>query len=77
MAGFPGATTFNDSRAVLELECDVLIPAALECQLTEENAARVTASIIVEAANGPTTPEADAIFRSRGVLVVPDLYANA
>ena len=77
VAGFPGATTLNDSRAVLELECDVLIPAAVECQLTEENAARVTASIIVEAANGPTTPEADAIFRSRGVLVVPDLYANA
>ena len=77
VAGFPGATTLNDSRAVLELECDVLIPAAVECQLTEENTARVTASIIVEAANGPTTPEADAIFRSRGVLVVPDLYANA
>jgi len=77
VAGFPGATTHDDSRAVLELECDVLIPAAVECQLTEENAARATASIIVEAANGPTTPEADTVFRSRGLLVVPDLYANA
>ena len=77
VAGFPSATTFNDSRAVLELECDALIPAAVECQLTEENAARVTASIIVEAANGPTTPEADTVFRSRGTLVVPDVYANA
>ena len=79
VAGFPGATTLNDSRAVLELECDVLtgIPAAVEWQLTEGNAARVSASIIVEAANGPTTPEADAHFVSRSVLVVPDLYANA
>ena len=77
VAGFPGATTLNDSRAVLELECDVLIPAAVECQLTEENAARVRAAIIVEAANGPTTPEADAQLLSRGVLIVPDLYANA
>ena len=77
VAGFPGATTLNDSRAVLELECDVLIPAAVEWQLTEGTAARVSASIIVEAANGPTTPEADAHFVSRSVLVVPDLYANA
>ena len=77
VAGFPGATTLNDSRAVLELECDVLIPAAVEWLLTEGNAARVSASIIVEAANGPTTPEADAHFVSRSVLVVPDLYANA
>ena len=76
-AGFPDATIYNDSKAVLELDCDVLIPAAVECQLTEENASRVKASIIVEAANGPTTPEADTVFRSRGLLVVPDLYANA
>ena len=55
-AGFPGATIVNDPQAVLELDCDVLIPAAVECQLTEENVSRVKASIIVEAANGPTTP---------------------
>ena len=77
VAGFPGSTTHHDSQAVLELECDVLIPAAVECQLTKENAARVTAAIIVEAANGPTTPEADTVFRSRELLVLPDLYANA
>ncbi len=77
VAGFPGATTHHDPRAVLECECDVLIPAAVECQLTEDNAPRVQASIVIEAANGPTTPEADAVFRSRGLLIVPDLYANA
>ena len=55
----------------------MLIPAALENQLTGENAARVNASIIAEAANGPTTPEADVIFQDRGIFVLPDIYANS
>ncbi|PDW00765.1 Glu/Leu/Phe/Val family dehydrogenase [Candidatus Chloroploca asiatica] len=62
---------------LLELECDVLIPAALENQLTGENAARVRAGMIVEGANGPTTPGADAILTARGIPVVPDILANA
>jgi glutamate dehydrogenase (NAD(P)+) len=62
---------------LLELPCDVLIPAALEGQLTVTNADRVRATVIVEAANGPTTPEADEIFEDRGILVVPDILANA
>lgn len=73
---------FKDSDAltndeVLTVDCDVLVPAALEGQLTEDNADRVQASIIVEGANGPTTPEADAIFSDRGLLVVPDILANS
>ena len=74
---FPEATTLSDPKAALEMECDVLIPAAVENQLTRENAPRVRAKIILEGANGPTTPEADEIFSSRGILVVPDVYANA
>ncbi len=61
----------------LELPCDVLVPAALENQFTQDNAARVKAGIILELANGPTTPEADAIFRAKNVIVVPDILANA
>jgi glutamate dehydrogenase (NAD(P)+) len=63
--------------ALLETPCDVLIPAALENVLTRENAARVKAKLIVEGANGPTTPEADAMFRDRGIDVIPDIVANA
>lgn len=77
VAGFPGADTHDSPAAVLELDCDVLIPAAVENQLTAENAERVPARIILEGANGPTTPEADAIFQARGALVIPDVYANA
>src|SRR5579884_1497940 len=62
---------------LLELPCDVLIPAALENQLTRRNAARIQARLVIEAANGPTTPEADAILNERGVTVVPDILANA
>ena len=65
------------NAALLELPCDVLIPAALENQITANNADRIRASVIVEGANGPTTPEADAIFEERGVTVVPDILANA
>ncbi len=75
--GFPGATSITTSTDVLEIECDVLVPAALENQLTAQNASRVKARIILEGANGPTTAEADEIFRAKGTLVIPDLYANA
>lgn len=62
---------------LLTADCDVLVPAAMEGQLTPDNAHRIQASIIVEGANGPTTPEADAIFADRGILVVPDILANS
>jgi glutamate dehydrogenase (NAD(P)+) len=73
---FPGSEAVS-SADLLELPCDVLIPAAIEGQITRDNASRVQAAIIVEAANGPTTPEADAILADRGVLVIPDILANA
>jgi glutamate dehydrogenase (NAD(P)+) len=75
--GFPGAKCLQRSIDALELECDVLVPAALEHQITVENAARIKAKIVLEGANGPTTPEAEVILTSRGVLVIPDVYANA
>ncbi len=74
---FPGSTNIANTRDALELDCDVLIPAALENQITRENADRIKAKVIVEGANGPTTPEAEEILRKRGVLIVPDIYANA
>ncbi len=74
--GFPEADAF-DGPEVLTWEADVLVPAALEDAISEDVARRMQASIVVEGANGPTTPEADAIFRDRGVLVVPDILANA
>jgi glutamate dehydrogenase (NAD(P)+) len=76
LLGLPNTETVNNQE-LLELPCDVLVPAALENQLTRENAARVRASLIVEGANGPTTPEADRIFVDRGITVVPDILANA
>ncbi|MEO7192797.1 MAG: Glu/Leu/Phe/Val dehydrogenase [Vicinamibacterales bacterium] len=77
IVNFPGARTITPTAAALELDCDVLIPAALENVLTAENAPRIKARIILEGANGPTTPAAEAIFRERGILVIPDVYANA
>lgn len=74
---FPGATNLAKNTDVLEVECDILIPAALENVIDGENAPRVKAKIIGEAANGPLTPEADEIFAGKGVLVVPDMYLNA
>jgi glutamate dehydrogenase (NAD(P)+) len=65
------------AKDVLELECDFLVPAALEGQITAANAPRVKAKVIAEAANGPTTPEADAILQKNGVIVLPDILANA
>jgi glutamate dehydrogenase (NAD(P)+) len=74
--GFRGGDKIS-SDALLELDCDVLVPAALEKQLTIANAARVNAKLIVEGANGPTTPEADHIFTERGIVTIPDIVANA
>jgi glutamate dehydrogenase (NAD(P)+) len=74
---FPGATNLPRREDALELDCDILIHAALERQITEQNAPRVKAKIVVEAANGPTTPEADEILRQRNVMVIPDAYINA
>jgi glutamate dehydrogenase (NAD(P)+) len=77
LAGYKGEAEQITNAELLELPCDVLIPAAMEGQLTGENAPRVKAQLIVEGANGPTTPEADDIFDDRGILVVPDILANA
>jgi len=74
---YPGATNIAPSLAALELDCDILVPAALERQITAENAPKIKAKIIAEGANGPTTNEADAILQQRGALVLPDLYLNA
>jgi glutamate dehydrogenase (NAD(P)+) len=77
VAGFPGAEAVLPNEEFWKVQCDILIPAALEQQITEANANHITAKIILEGANGPTTPEADDILRDRGVLVVPDVIANA
>ncbi len=74
---FPGATNLAINTDALELECDILIPAALENVINGQNAPRVKAKIIGEAANGPCTPEADEIFTQKGILCVPDMYLNA
>lgn len=75
--GFPGSTTLADRTSALELECDILIPAALENQITIENAHKIKAKIIGEAANGPITAEAEEVLAQKGMLVVPDMYLNA
>ncbi|RYY27263.1 MAG: Glu/Leu/Phe/Val dehydrogenase [Chitinophagaceae bacterium] len=74
---FDGSSNFAKNTDALEMECDILIPAALEAVITGENAPRIKAKIIGEAANGPLTPDADEEFIKRGVLVVPDMYLNA
>ena len=74
---FPDGTNFEKNSDALEYECDILIPAALEMVITGENAPRVKAKIIGEAANGPLTPDADEIFIKKGIVVVPDMYLNA
>jgi len=75
--GFPGATYEEDGSKVLELECDILVPAALEGVIHADNAERIKAKVIAEAANGPVTYEADAILQKKGVQILPDAYCNA
>jgi glutamate dehydrogenase (NAD(P)+) len=74
---FPGATNFEKNSDALEMDCDILIPAALENVINGENAPRIKAKIIGEAANGPLTPDADEILTLKGIVVVPDMYLNA
>jgi glutamate dehydrogenase (NAD(P)+) len=76
VVGFPGSTPISN-KEILEMEVDILCPAALEEVITAENASRVKARIMVELANGPTTPEADAILTKNNVYVLPDFLANA
>lgn len=76
--GYAGAKAeFKNSMEGLEQQCDILVPAALENQITIENIKNIKAKIIAEGANGPTTPEAEAIFYKNGGLIIPDMYANA
>uniref|UniRef100_A0A8C2WNH1 Glutamate dehydrogenase n=1 Tax=Cyclopterus lumpus TaxID=8103 RepID=A0A8C2WNH1_CYCLU len=75
IVGFPDSTVYEGS--ILEADCDILIPAASEKQLTKSNAHKIKAKIIAEGANGPTTPEADRIFLERNIMVIPDMYLNA
>lgn len=77
VAGFDGVEAVLPDAEFWAVNCDILIPAALEQQITVENAHQIRAKIILEGANGPTTPEADDILREKGVLVVPDVIANA
>ncbi len=77
LLNFPGARNFKDSIALLEEDCDILIPAALENQITLENARNIKAKVLAEGANGPTTPEAEEILMKKGVFVIPDIYLNA
>ncbi|HZF99510.1 MAG TPA: Glu/Leu/Phe/Val dehydrogenase [Chitinophagales bacterium] len=77
-----GLTKYNKAKVIptdsaLEIECDILVPAALENVITAENAPRIRAKIIAEGANGPVTPEAEEILTKKGVLIVPDMYLNA
>lgn len=74
---FPGATNFTTSGEALEMDCDILIPAALENVINASNADNIKAKIIGEGANGPCTPEADDIFVKKGIICVPDMYLNA
>jgi len=76
VVAYPGSSPVTN-EGLLELDCEILIPAALENQITSVNAARVKAKIIAEGANGPTTPEADSILFEKGVPVIPDILANA
>jgi glutamate dehydrogenase (NAD(P)+) len=75
--GYPDAEYVENGKALLEADCEILIPAAMEAQITVENADRIQAKLIVEAANGPVTAEADEFLRNRGVIIIPDMYANA
>ena len=76
LEGYRGGERVTNEE-LLEIDCDVLVPAALEEVLTAENAERVKAKLIVEGANGPTTPAADHVFQRKGIIVMPDIIANA
>jgi glutamate dehydrogenase (NAD(P)+) len=76
LRGYREAEPISNEK-LLEVECDILVPAALENQITQENAARIRAKIVAEAANGPTTPGADEILHKNGVFLIPDILANA
>jgi glutamate dehydrogenase (NAD(P)+) len=76
VAGMPGTSAISNAE-ILELDCDVLIPAALENQITEGNAARIRAKVVAEGANGPTTPTADRILFERNIFLIPDVLCNA
>jgi glutamate dehydrogenase (NAD(P)+) len=76
LEGFPYGEKISNAE-LLELKCDILVPAALEMQITQDNAQRLQCRILAEGANGPTTPEADAILRDKDVFVIPDILANA
>ena len=75
--GFPDAKFSEDGASGLEIECDILVPAAMEAQITKENAENIKTQLIIEAANGPVTFEADDILRQRGITILPDAYVNA
>lgn len=75
--GFKGAKDIKNSAEALELECDILVPAALENQIHKDNAKNIKAKVIAEAANGPVTPEAEDVLNKKGTLVIPDIYLNA
>ncbi|MFQ5735762.1 MAG: Glu/Leu/Phe/Val dehydrogenase [Thermodesulfobacteriota bacterium] len=77
VTGFPGALHIEDGAKALEMECDILIPAALEAVICKENAPRIKAKLVAEAANGPTTFAADRILNERGVVILPDAFMNA
>ncbi len=74
---FPGAKNYTDGMSLLEVDCDILVPAALENQITKENAPRIKAKIIAEGANGPVTKEAEEILIEKKVMIIPDLFLNA
>jgi glutamate dehydrogenase len=76
VAGYKGYTNVTNEE-LLELECDILVPSALENQITIANAGKIKAKIVAEGANGPTTPEADEILFKNGVFVIPDILANS
>src|SRR5439155_23541241 len=76
LAGFPD-TDLVSNEDILEIECDILIPAALESVITAYNADRIKTKMIAEAANGPTTPDADRVLYDKGIMILPDILANA
>jgi glutamate dehydrogenase (NAD(P)+) len=75
--GYPRAEYIEDSKSALEMECDILIPAAMEAVINRGNASKIKAKLIGEAANGPVTFAAEAILKEKGVIIIPDVYLNA